>query len=149
MKKLIGSQYIDSQFLWTHFFLSFWATNVTNFLKVMKLMSLLTCHLRLSNFVLETRKFEWQYLKLNPTGCRAMRTIRCYFCMLRCYKLVERQKLQLFPQHLWCQVTRSDWCRVLGKILQKPLLHNVSLSVSRKKITWLTVVLSKHRFNKF
>ena len=70
MNKLIGSQYLIAQFLWTHLFLSSWTNDVTNFQKVMKLIASLNCHLRFSIFVLETFKFEWQcsqYLELNPT----------------------------------------------------------------------------------
>ena len=50
--------------------LSFWTNNVTNFPKVIRLMSLPICCFRFSIFVLETLKFEWQcnqYLQLNPT----------------------------------------------------------------------------------
>ena len=68
---MIGIQYFVAQFLWTHFFLSCWTNHVTNFPKVMNLMSSPNCHRGFSIVVLETLKFEWQYsqyLELNPTS---------------------------------------------------------------------------------
>ena len=70
VNKLIGSQCLVAQFLCTHFFLSCWISDVTSFLKVMKLVSSPKCYLRFSIVVPETLKFEWQcsqYLELNPT----------------------------------------------------------------------------------
>ena len=66
MNKLSCSQY----FFVNTIFLIFWTNDVTNFPKVMKLISLLNCHLIFSILVLETLKFECQcnqYLELNPT----------------------------------------------------------------------------------
>ena len=61
---------ICPKFLWTHFFLSCWTNDVTNFPKVIKSMPSMNCHLRFSIFVPETLKFKWQCsqcLELNPT----------------------------------------------------------------------------------
>ena len=80
--KLICIQYLDSQFLLTHFFLSLWTNNVTNVPKVMKLMSSPTCHFRFSIFFLETLKFEWQcshYLELNRPVLNNQITFHCSF----------------------------------------------------------------------
>ena len=84
--KLIGSQYLVAQFLWIHFFLSCWTSDVTNSPKVMKLMSLPKCHFRFLIVVLETLKFEWQcsqYLELNPTCGKCQHVVLHYQIFLQ------------------------------------------------------------------
>ena len=105
VNKLISNQYFVAQLLRTHFFLSFWTNDFTNFLKVMNLMSSPNCHLRFSIVFLKTLKFQWQcsqYLELNPTcelvtmkqirihefgkltvpGCQSGAIIQWYMCTM-------------------------------------------------------------------
>ena len=99
-----------SQLMWTYFFLSFWTKDVTNFLKVMKLMSSQTSHLRFPIFVLETLKFEWQCsqcLELNTT------------CAI----------------HLWCTI----WKEVLSYFREKSKSKTIFVNVVHN-VLWLVKV---------
>ena len=84
VNKLICSQYLDSQFLCIHFFLSFWTNNATNVLKVMKLVYLLTCHLTFSIFILEILNFEivWTFEIVNEIFSLNAKTLSTFQVLL-------------------------------------------------------------------
>ena len=54
----IVSQGTDYKSVYSHFFLTFWTNDVTNFLKVTWIISPLTCHLRFKFFIIETIKVK-------------------------------------------------------------------------------------------
>ena len=131
---------------------SFWTNDATNFPKVMKLMSSLTCHLRFLIFVLETLKFEWQcgqYLELNPTCalaiwyvasvdflsrkrniCLQHQVVGFGFMMTWCFCYVSAN--QTFSRQNICTIMFNVHTKHISALLQSMLLCIIT-GIDRKK----------------
>ena len=110
MNKLIGSQYFVAQFLWTYFFLSCWTNDVTNFPKVMNLMSSPNCYLRFSIVVLETLKFEWQcsqYLELKPSCANYNDIWWCFLYAFR-FRRITFPSIWKPEQNTWLKIFLNE-----------------------------------------
>ena len=115
--KLSGSQYPDADFLWTNLFLSCWTNDDTDFPKVIRIISPLSCHLKFSIVVLETLKLEWlhsQYHELSPAYNKCGTSVACdIVCVSRQGKMpiVKQNQEQMLENRSvkWKFVVRIHW----------------------------------------